>query len=76
MEGYTDLTPLMRRQHWLGEIDECWTIALKSNDSVRETHFGLFADPDDALAARDSGMVTTMPGQWLELRRIRTFPTN
>lgn len=73
---YTDLSRLMHGQNWLREYEDVWTIAIvRTNDTGRETHFGLFASSVDAREAMDSGLVTVMPDERLQLRRIRMFPT-
>lgn len=52
-----------------------WTVALVEDDRSRpEVHFGVLPF-NEARDAMESGLVTTFPGQHLELRRIRQFPT-
>lgn len=66
-DNFGDMTP--------DDMHEYWTVALVENDHSRqEVHFGVFPQ-SQARAAMESGRVTTFPGQHLELRRIRAFPS-
>jgi hypothetical protein len=69
---YKDHTP---SDYGLPDYEDFWTIALinRGGRSHREVHFGVFT-LTGAMEAMESGKVTTLDDEKLELRRIRRFP--